>query len=47
MNTLTTLKQKLNHPQPSYTTDELHFLINNIGNLNSEIRDNLLAITTC
>lgn len=43
MNTLTTLKQKLNHPQASYKTDELNFLMNNIGNPNSEIRDDLVC----
>ncbi len=43
MNTLTTLKQKLDHPQASYKTDELNFLMNNIGNPNSEIRDDLVC----
>lgn len=42
MNTLTTLKQKLNHPKASYKTDKLNFLMNNIGNPNSEIRDDLV-----
>lgn len=43
MNTLTTLKQKLNYPQVSYKTDELNFLMNNIGKPNSEIRDDLVC----